>query len=789
MSDVASAMTPGQERRLAAVLFTDVAGYSARMQRDEVGTLALVRDDFARIEALCANHGGTILNRMGDGMLLCFSSVVQAVMCALAIQTLFAERRKTQPAEQCLEHRIGVHLGDIFLHDGQVAGDGVNIAARLQTRAAPGGICISQTVHDTVKGKIGVQAVALGPHDFKNIAEPIAIFHLAPEGGPTAPAAAPAAKKSGRRPRRLAVAGVAVATLAAAAYFVARYARPPAAGGPDAGGRLAIAVLPFANMSADPANAYFVDGVHEDILASLTHVDDFAVISQRSVMPYRGTAKPTRVVAQELKVSHVLEGSVRRAGNSVRMSAKLIDAKTDRHVWAENYDRELNNVFAIQTEIATKIAQALHATLAPHETAHLSRAGTASVDASESYHRGRDVFHRAETVRDIVSQALPWFERAVEHDPNYVDAWAEIARVHLLAYASFEPTAARLARARAAIDAAVKIKPDDPAVFLALADFETANDEFAAAATNYRKIIATYPNHVAARTGLSEVAQRLGQWAEALNELRQARTLDPRGPETLSNLSNLLVRVRRFDEAEAVAREVVPLMPPSALRAFQIALIRFHAHGVSADVADIIAGLPAEALRTDSNAVSITARWAAMRGDADELLRVWRESGSNWRFNPGSARLDIIAVAAAHLARNDAAAARALLDPYRGQLEASAAANATDAAVWCDLALTRAMLGDPRGALASADRARELAAALPDVIARTERNAELARVYAWAGDKRRALHELADVLRQPATVAIANVHELKQSLLWRPLQAEPEFQALLAAAPNNAPLL
>jgi class 3 adenylate cyclase len=208
--------TPGpfsEERRLAAVVFTDVVGYSARMQREEERTLGLVRSDFSQIETVCLQHGGSVLNRMGDGLLLCFPSAVQAVKCALEVQTGFAARKKTLPADQCLDHRVGIHLGDIFNDGVQVAGDGVNIAARLQTRAVPGGICVSQTVHDTVKGKISVQAVSLGPHEFKNIAEPIRIFHLSPTGGPPPPVAI-SEKKSASVRRMFAMAAVLTAGIA-----------------------------------------------------------------------------------------------------------------------------------------------------------------------------------------------------------------------------------------------------------------------------------------------------------------------------------------------------------------------------------------------------------------------------------------------------------------------------------------------------------------------------------------------------------------------------------------------
>ena len=233
-ADRPTGATPGSTpasaagRRLEAILITDVTGYSARMQRDEPGTQQLVRRDFARMRELGAQHGGEVLNTMGDGMLLCFPSAVQAVACALEIQLEFGRRRAQPPAGGALEHRIGIHIGDVVRHEGTVTGDGVNIAARLQTKAPPGGICVSQMVHDTVKGKLPMQAVFLGPEAFKNIAEPIPIYHLAAEGGATL--SRPSLPVRARSPRRLGLAAAAVVAVAALGGWVwSQRSAPPGA--------------------------------------------------------------------------------------------------------------------------------------------------------------------------------------------------------------------------------------------------------------------------------------------------------------------------------------------------------------------------------------------------------------------------------------------------------------------------------------------------------------------------------------------------------------------------------
>jgi adenylate cyclase len=306
------------ERRLAAILAADVAGYSRLMGEDEEGTLAQLRA-YRRelIDPRVAEHHGRIVKTTGDGLLIEFPSVVEAVSCAITVQRTIAERNARMPVEQKIVFRMGVNLGDIIVEDGDIHGDGVNIAARLEGIAEPGGICISEDAFRQVRGKIEAEFTDLGDQNLKNIARPVRVYRI------------------GQR---------------------AAEAHAPSLPLPD---KPSIAVLPFQNISGDPEQEYFADGMVEEIITAISRVRWFFVIARNSTFTYKGRAVDVKQVGRELGVRYVLEGSVRKAGNRVRITAQLIEAATSNHIWAERYDRELADIFAVQDEITERIVAAI----------------------------------------------------------------------------------------------------------------------------------------------------------------------------------------------------------------------------------------------------------------------------------------------------------------------------------------------------------------------------------------------------------------------------------------------
>ena len=309
------------ERRLAAIMAGDIAGYSRLMGRDEEGTLRDLKELRASLlHPKIAEHRGRIVKTTGDGVLIEFPSVVDAMRCAVEIQRGMAERAAVAPADRRIELRMGINIGDIIIDNDDIYGDGVNVAARLEALAEPGSICVSRVVRDQVRDKLDVAFHDLGDHSVKNIARPVRVFRVMIEGAPTASTAGPTAQ-------------VAPAGLPAL---------------PD---RPSIAVLPFQNMSGDPEQEYFVDGIVEDIITGLSRIKWLYVVARNSSFVYKGRAVDVKQAGRELGVRYVLEGSLRKSGNRVRVTAQLIEALTGTHVWAERYDRALDDIFEVQDEI------------------------------------------------------------------------------------------------------------------------------------------------------------------------------------------------------------------------------------------------------------------------------------------------------------------------------------------------------------------------------------------------------------------------------------------------------
>ncbi|HJW42166.1 MAG TPA: adenylate/guanylate cyclase domain-containing protein [Rhizomicrobium sp.] len=377
------------QRKLAAILSADVVGYSGLMEADEAGTLTQLKANRAGIfDPAIAGHGGRIFKLIGDGALAEFPSVIAAVECALAIQAATEEAAAHESAGNAIRYRIGIHLGEVVVEGDDIYGDGVNLAARLQGLAPIGGVALSKMVRDSVEGKMTCDFDDLGEHTVKNIERPIHVFFARPAGRDV----------------------------------------EDDAGEMKSGQKLSICVLPFANMSGDPEQEYFSDGISEDIITDLSKVSTLGVVSRNTAFSFKGKTVKVRQVANELKVSHVLEGSVRKAGGRVRITAQLIDGANDEHVWAERYDRDLDDIFALQDEISQAIVAALKLKLLPEEKKAIARRGTDNVEAYNIYLMARQEYVSGRTGDTRPFEALIRLcQRATEIDPGYAQAWALMA--------------------------------------------------------------------------------------------------------------------------------------------------------------------------------------------------------------------------------------------------------------------------------------------------------------------------------------------------------------------------
>jgi TolB-like protein/class 3 adenylate cyclase len=414
-------------RRLIAILAADVAGYSRLMGADEEGTLARLKAHRRElVDPKIAEHRGRIVKTTGDGMLVEFGSVVDAVRCAAEVQRGILDRDRDVTDERRIRFRIGVNLGDIIVDGGDIFGDGVNVAARLEALAKPGGVCVSHTVRDQIHDKLPYVLDDLGEQFVKNIARPIRAYALSPEtivGLPAASISRIAPRRSRVQPVMISAAVAAALVIAGVAWWVWPAPRSPTAGAPVAASaqlvapRMSIVVLPFANLSNDPDQQYFADGITEDVTTALSRITHMFVISRTTAFTYRNKPHDAKQIGRELGVRYVLEGSVRRSGARVRVNAQLIDAETDGHIWAEQFDHGVVDLFGLQNEITGRIAVALDLELSDREAAR----PTDNPDALDYILRARALWSKPD-YRENFQEIIGLYERALALDPGSVEA-------------------------------------------------------------------------------------------------------------------------------------------------------------------------------------------------------------------------------------------------------------------------------------------------------------------------------------------------------------------------------
>ncbi len=526
------------QRRLAAVLAADVAGYSRLMGTDEEGTLhALKAHRRDVVDPAIASHRGRIVKTTGDGMLVEFSSAVDAVRCAVDVQRGMAERNETVPVDRRIEFRIGINVGDIIGDGTDIYGDGVNVAARLEAMAQPGGICVSRAVRDPVRDKLAFSFDDLGEVSAKNIARPIHVFRVRHDAATETPA--PVVARSLRaRPALIAAAAMLVVLGATAGTWLLRGGTPlspPVTSVLTRTEKPSIAVLPFANFSGDPAQDYFSDGVSEEILTALARSPYLTVIARNSSFTFKNTAVNVIEVGKTLGVRYVLEGSVQRSNDQIRVTAQLIDAATGAHVWAERYDRPATDIFAVQDEITGIIAARLDANIQKAEAEEIRRrltvAPTTSLTADALFLRGRPMERSSIRQQQLVARSL--FEKAIEIDPNFALAYAHLAQTYYSSIAvrwNDMPREQALAKGLELAGRALELDPALPAANFVMGNLLLRRHDYAEAIVWVKKAIALNLNDPEGYAGLANILSFVNRAAEALPLMEQAIRLDPLYP-------------------------------------------------------------------------------------------------------------------------------------------------------------------------------------------------------------------------------------------------------------------
>ena len=526
----------GGARRLAAILAADMVGYSRLMETDERGTLARLRTHrLELVDPAIARNQGRIIKTMGDGLLVEFQSVVDAVQCAVEIQQRMSRRNTDVSPARWIQFRIGINLGDIIVEDDDIFGDGVNVAARLQELAEPGGICVSAAVRDQVGERAGVAFEDLGEQALKNIARPIRAFRVLP----------------GKRPQ----------ASGSAAEDAATASKP------------SLVVLPFVNMSGDPEQEFFVDGLSEDITTELSRFHDLLVISRNSAFVHKGKAVKVQDIAREFKVHYVVEGSVRKAGDRVRVTVQLIDAETDRHVWAERYDRKIEDIFAIQDEVTSAIAGTLPGRIEAAGQDRAKRKPTENMAAYECVLTGKILHHRSTPEDNAEAQRM--LDRAIALDPKYAHAHAWKACVLAQTWVNgwCEDRKRTWQQVIDQVGIALGLDDNDSDVHRILAAVNLACDDHEKAQFHQARALGLNPNNDLILVQNGELLTWLGRPLDGIEWIQKAMRVNPYHPERFSNhLGRAYYTARKYPEAlEALSRIARPDHGQHALLAASLA--------------------------------------------------------------------------------------------------------------------------------------------------------------------------------------------------------------------------
>lgn len=516
------------ERKLVAILAADVVGYSRLMGLDETGTLTrlkALRREY--IEPLIEGYHGRVVKLMGDGALVEFASVVDAVACAVEIQRVAAQQNLNVPEDARIVFRIGINLGDVIIDKDDFYGDGVNIAARLEGLSDPGGIVLSGTAYDQARNKLGLTFKSLGEQRLKNIAEPVRAYRVLLEQ-------APSARKW--RPRRWPLIGTAALFLVlAAGLAVVLWPRAVAllrdqSSMISAEGKPSIAVLPFANLGQQADQDYFAEGLTDDLITDLSKISGLLVIARNSSFSFRDRSLDINEIAKQLNVHYVVEGSVRRDGDSIRINVQLIEAKTGSTKWAERYDRDYSKIFVLQDEVIGRIVEALSIRLTEGEKAQIARLPTRNLEAYDFYTRAEQKAY----VVDFRSlgEALSLYQKSIKLDPAFADAYSGYARatVDVLGFDFQRLMLSAVARQRAyeAAGRALELNPQSSRAYAVLGILQMLDGEIDEALASVRKAAALDPNGAEAELNLAIVLTYAGQNPEALTAMERVLQLDPK---------------------------------------------------------------------------------------------------------------------------------------------------------------------------------------------------------------------------------------------------------------------
>ena len=580
------------QRRLAAIMFTDMAGYTAVGQKNESRSLALVETQKKLIRPILRKHDGREVKTMGDAFLVEFPNALDAVRCAYEIQRATREFNIPVSDEERLHLRIGLHLGDVTKSRNDILGDAVNVASRIESLAEDGGVCLTRQVYDQVKNKFDVPLETLGRRFLKNVSEPIEVYKMVLPW-----------EKAQDQPTQLEM--------------------------------TRIAVLPFTNMSPDPNDSYFADGITEEIISTLSGISGLRVISRTSIMGYKGTTKKVKEIGNELDAGSVLEGSFRKAGNKIRVTTQLIAVEKDQHVWTQSYDRNLDDVFAVQSDIAKQVADALRVKVLAPEADRIEKKPTESTKAYSLYLRGR--YHWNRRNLEDINKAIDCFKQAVAEDPRFALGYAGLSDCYSILVSNYfiDPDRNR-ERAMEALAQALKLDPNLPEAHASRGLALSCNFEFKEAEEEFRKAIDLKPNYASAHQWYSgQLALEL-RWDEAFKHIEKAVELDPFSQ--IINLNHSSLYEHRGDLAKSLelSKKTMELDPKYAIPHIHLFILygKMKMFDLMRREAEIVADLYKETFPMDLKVLE--AESAYFEGNKERVKKILPELEAHIGESPGA---------------------------------------------------------------------------------------------------------------------------------------------------------
>jgi TolB-like protein/class 3 adenylate cyclase/Tfp pilus assembly protein PilF len=804
-------MSADEQRKLAAIMFTDMVGYSALSQRDEKLAQELLEEHRELLRKIFPRFNGTEIKTIGDAFLVEFGSALEAAQCAIEIQRTLAKRNADIAPDRRIELKIGVHIGDVVHRGGDVYGDGVNIASRIEPLAGPGGICVSMDVERQIRNALQARFEKLAPTELKNISVPMDLFRIVlPWERPTPTAAKSEIRKrqsgsdnseTGTRSRRIFAISIAIVLLLAGllGYQLWRGRNQPAPRQDASPAQTkaatipekSIAVLPFENLSSDKENAYFADGIQDEILTRVSKIADLKVISRTSTQHYKSAPDNLPEIARQLGVAHILEGSVQKSGEAVRVNVQLIKAANDSHLWADTFDRKLTDIFSVESEVAKAIADQLRAHLTGREEQVIASKPTDNPEAYDAYLRGLAYTLKTAGTPGNVLGAQKYLREAVRLDPKFALSWALLSYVEARGYRTLalQPTVALREEARQAAETALTLQPNLGEALHAKGYYHYAClKEYDTAVRYFEQARQLLPNSSRIPESLAYVERRRGQWDRSESYFNEAERLDPRNVQLLTQHALLYLDSRRFPEALRKLDQILNITPddPDTLT-FKAAIAQ--AEGDLPRASALLAPLHPSA--DDSAAVEMQVYQAILERRPAPVIPRLKEilAKPDPALGYFNGELRFWLGWAQELA-GDHAAAQESWRQARSELEPFLKEQPENYALIGDLALTNMGLGDKAAAFKLIEREMAAVPIEKDALDGPAPIEILARVAAQTGEPDRAIAALQKLLATPYESALAGGSVpltpalLRLDPMFDPLRNDPRFQKLYEDKPK-----